>query len=80
MGVDLDVLDMNDMAPVGAALLAGVGTGIFRDPVEASEHIQRKLYKRIYSSDENHAVYDKRFAVYKELYPRLKDLYDQTQC
>ena len=76
MGVDLDVLDMNDMAPVGAALLAGVGTGIFRDPVDASEHIQRKLYKRIYSSDENHAVYNKRFEVYKELYPRLKELYD----
>ena len=34
-GKDIIILDLNDMAPVGAALLAGVGAGVFKDIYEA---------------------------------------------
>ena len=30
-GKDIEILDMNDMAPIGAALLAGVGANVFKD-------------------------------------------------
>ena len=75
IGVDIDVLDMNDMAPVGAALLAGVGAGFYTDAVDAAGHIEKKLYKRFISNPADSAVYNDRYKVYKELYPRLKDLY-----
>ena len=79
IGVDLDILDMNDMAPVGAALLAGVGAGIFKDAVEASTHIEKKLYRRVVSSRVNDAVYKKRYETYIQLYPRLKELYQLSR-
>ena len=75
LGADIDVLDLNDMAPVGAALLAGVGCGIYKDAVEASGKIEKKLYRRVVSNKANAAVYEKRYQVYTQLYPRLKDLY-----
>ena len=75
IGVDIDVLDMNDMAPVGAALLAGVGAGIYKDAVEASTHIEKKLYRKVVSDPANAAVYEKRYKAYTQLYPRVKDLY-----
>ena len=75
IGVDIDILDMNDMAPVGAALLAGVGAGIFKDAVEASSRIERKIYRHV-SSDLKHAgVYARRYEAYRQLYPRIKNLY-----
>ena len=35
-GKDIEILDMNDMAPIGAALLAGVGANVFKDVYEAA--------------------------------------------
>lgn len=74
-GVDISILDMNDMAPVGAALLAGVGAGIFKDVYEAADKVEKKIYKVVKSSDAHEDVYSKRYKVYKELYPQIKELY-----
>lgn len=74
-GKDIVILDMNDMAPVGAALLAGVGAGIFKDAAEASEHVEKKVYKKIESSNEYKDVYEKGYQIYIRLYPRIKELY-----
>ena len=41
-GKDIKILDMNDMAPIGAALLAGVGAGIFKDVYEAADKVEKK--------------------------------------
>ncbi len=68
-------LDMKDMAPVGAALLAGIGAGCFKDVYEASERVEKKVYKKFIGGHEADAIYDKRFMVYKELYPKLRELY-----
>ena len=75
IGVDIDVLDMNDMAPVGAALLAGVGAGIFKDAVEASSHIEKKLYRRFVHREDDREVYARRYQAYTQLYPHIKQLY-----
>lgn len=74
-GKDIIALDVNDMAPVGAALLAGVGIGCFKDVYEASDCIEKTIYKKFVSRRDNDEVYDKRFATYKKLYPQLKELY-----
>lgn len=42
---------MNDMAPVGAALLAGVGIGVFKDVYEASAKVEKSVYMEIQHSD-----------------------------
>ena len=74
-GKDIMILDMNDMAPIGAALLAGVGCGVFRDVYEASDKVEKKIYKTVKSSREHDEVYNKRFQVYTQLYPQIKELY-----
>ena len=75
IGKDLKILDMSDMAPVGAALLAGVGAGVFKDVYEASDKVEKKVYKVIKSNHDHDEVYAKRYEVYKSLYPALKDIY-----
>lgn len=74
-GKDISVLDVNDMAPIGAALLAGMGTGCFRDAYDAASHIEKKVSHVVRSTDRFTEIYDRRFHTYQELYPRLKDLY-----
>ncbi len=75
IGVDIDVLDVSDMAPVGAALLAGVGAGLYKDAVEASSHVEKKIYRKVRCNHSYDVVYEKRYKAYTQLYPRLKDLY-----
>lgn len=74
-GKNIRILDMNDMAPVGAALLGGVGAGIFKDAVEASNKVEKKVYKEVKSSDHSQKVYEKGYQVYTRLYPQMKELY-----
>lgn len=74
-GRDITVLDMNDMAPMGAALLAGVGAGVFRDVYEASDKVEKAVFMEVKHSDAHQKVYDQRYQVYTHLYPQLKELY-----
>ena len=74
-GKDIKILDMNDMAPIGAALLDGVGAGIFKDVYEAADKVEKKVYKVIRSSRAHDDIYNKRYQVYIQLYPQIKELY-----
>lgn len=74
-GKNIRILDMNDMAPVGATLLAGVGAGIYRDLQDASGRVEKKVFKEVKSSREHEEVYEKRYQVYTKLYPQVKELY-----
>lgn len=74
-GKDIKILDMNDMAPIGAALLAGVGAGIFKDVYEAADKVEKKVYKVIRSSRAHDDIYNKRYQVYIQLYPQIEELY-----
>ena len=58
---------------MGAVILAGVGTGVFR----SFEQAVNKLIevKRVHTPNpENKAVYDKNYATYLKLYPALKNI------
>lgn len=85
-GKEIEVLDMSDMAPVGAALLGGVGAGVFRDVYDASDRVEKKIYKVFKPNHEHDHIYETRFETYIKLYPALKDifksnlLYPDDQC
>lgn len=74
-GKRIIALDVNDMAPVGAALLAGVGIGYFKDCYEAADCVEKRVYREFTGGHEADAIYEKRFDTYKKLYPQLKMLY-----
>jgi xylulokinase len=59
---------------LGAAMLAGVGAGAFSGLEEAGErlvHIERTFEPR----RETGAIYDRHFALYRSLYPSLRDTF-----
>lgn len=61
---------------LGAALLAGVGTGVFKDYEDAVEQtvtVRREFVPNL----ENKEVYDKGYAVYLELYQNLKNIWGE---
>lgn len=74
-GSDIHILNMHDMAPVGAALLAGTGTGVFEDLQKASDKVHKTVYKEVRSSKSHQEIYEKRYQVYIGLYPQIKELY-----
>ena len=56
---------------MGAALIAGVGSGVYRDLAEACQRTVQ--YGDITEPDAaRHARYDVLYAHFRELYPRLK--------
>ncbi len=91
-GRTFTVLDLNDAAAVGAAMLGAVAGG-YRDPTDIGEGCrgmapsggaQRRrvsldpscrVWKRFAPDQTGRASYDRRYAIYLELYPRLHDLF-----
>lgn len=74
-GKDITVLDMSDMAPVGAALLGGVGAGVFKDVYEASDKVEKTVYREFRARHDFDAIYARRYETYVRLYPALKDIF-----
>lgn len=74
-GKRIVVLDMNDAAVIGAALLAGVGVGTYTDIYEAVGKIERKISCVVEPRKEFCAVYERGYKIYTELYPNIKNLY-----
>ncbi len=61
---------------LGAAILAGIGVGVYNDFAEAVEktvHIQRTHYP----DEKNTRIYHRYYQLYLKLYEKLKDLYGQ---
>ena len=79
-GKEIQILDVTDMAPVGAALLAGVGVGagVFRDVYEAAEKVDRSVYKVIKPDHSHDSVYETRYQTYVSLYPALKEIFQKN--
>jgi xylulokinase len=80
LGLPIDVPEVEEATPLGAAILAGIGIGLYRDEQDAFEH----AYKpgKIYQPDSQLASkYAEWYQIYKQLYPTLKpvshQLYDQ---
>lgn len=76
LNVKVDKINSAEGPAFGAAILAAVGCGQFASVEEATE----KLIKVVETTDqdpEDVAKYHKKYEVFKQLYPTLKDMYDK---
>ena len=61
----------------GAAILAGVGTGIYPSVESATDQIV-KITSQTHPIAENVAIYEQYYRIYGDLYPALKPQFDQV--
>jgi xylulokinase len=77
VGRPIEVPDVEEATPLGAAILAGIGVGLYEDEQEAFEQVYKP--GRTYEPDpELSAQYAEWFSIYKQLYPTLKPLSHQV--
>jgi len=62
--------------PLGDAILAGLGVGIYKDPVETCERLVR-LGQKVEPNMANHERYTKLYKIYRKLYVNVKPLFDE---
>jgi len=74
-GTELVTINVTDGAPYGAALLAGVGTGVYGGVPEACRATIR-IESRMEPVKENVAVYDAYYPIYRSLYGALSPAFD----
>jgi len=76
VGRPIEVPDIQEATPLGAAILAGIGVGLYRDEQDAFEHVYRP--GKTYEPDPDlSARYAEWFRVYRQLYPALKQVSHQ---
>ncbi len=72
-GKPIQVPAIDEATPLGAAILAGMGVGIYQDVEDAFSHVYKP--GETYSPDPNLTKqYQEGFAIYKELYPTLRPI------
>ncbi len=73
LGKPIDVLQFQETGSLGAALLAGIGSGIYRSYEEASSVAREVIeVKRVEPDPVNRELYDELFSIYREVYPNIK--------
>jgi xylulokinase len=73
LGVPFIRPTITEAGVLGAAILAGWGTGVYRSPAEGVKNIVRR--DRVFEPDAaRHAFYRERVALYRELLPALHPL------
>jgi xylulokinase len=76
VGRPIEVPAIEEATPLGAAILAGIGVGLYSDEQDA----YRRVYRQGKTYEPNStaaAAYDKRFPVYQQLYQALRDVHHQ---
>lgn len=72
-GCLLEVPQVEEATPLGAAMLAGIGAGVYRDEEDAYEHVCKPGV--VYEPDPAATrTYAELFSIYQQLYPALKPL------
>lgn len=73
IGLPVEVPDLYEATPLGAAILAGIGTGVYRS--ESDAYRQTCKSGQVYKPNETLVPgYDRAFGIYKQLYPAMKDI------
>jgi xylulokinase len=76
-GRAVETVLVNEGAAFGAAVLAGIGAGMWRDIDEASERLIRTAIAAAPEPDAV-CVMNERYAAFRRLYPALRTLHPQT--
>jgi xylulokinase len=72
-GRTVEVSAVEEATPLGAAILAGIGVGIFKDERDAYNNTYRP--GEIYTPHADTAAqYEKYYPIYKQIYPNLKNV------
>jgi len=79
LGVPALRMEVGESSALGAALCAGVGSGMFSSLDQAIEkmvHIRRSFQP----DPRNREIYETMFRCYQGFYPRVADLYQETEA
>jgi xylulokinase len=74
-GQEVQVLGAEDGAAYGAAILAGVGAGVWKSVDDACDRVVR-LTQRIKPDANRAAIMEKGYQVYRRIYPALREIYE----
>jgi xylulokinase len=75
IGKPIQVPDVEEAVPLGAAILAGIGAGVFGNEEDAFQQVNREGQN--YEPDaESHEKYRKLYRQYERLYPSVKGFYN----
>ena len=77
-GIVVEVPALEEAVPLGAAILAGIGTGVFRDEQDAFSHVYQPG-KSYVPDPQAQAHYHELYARYEQLYPTLKTFIQKTE-
>jgi xylulokinase len=73
-GTPVHVPDLEEAVPLGAAILAGIGAGVWRDEADAFAQVYRS--GKVYEPDKAaHEQYRELYARFERLYPSLRQFY-----
>jgi xylulokinase len=73
-GLEIHVPSYTDTALLGAALIAGIGAGVYKDHQEAKRILSGNM--AFYKPDiKNKKIYEKSFSKYKNLYKKLESMF-----
>jgi xylulokinase len=73
LGLPLEPVANHPGSSLGAAFVAGMGCGVFRDWAEIDRFVEVRTAAQ--PNPENHARYERLFPLYREVYERLRDVY-----
>ena len=76
LNVKVDKINSTEGPAFGAAILAAVGCGQYASVEEAADKLV-KVVKTMEQDPKIAALYDKKYEVFRQLYPTLKDMYDK---
>jgi xylulokinase len=83
VGLPIEVPDVEEATPLGAAILAGIGVGLYKDEQDAFEQVY-KPGKTYHPDAELAPQYAEWYQIYKQLYPVLApvshQLYEQFRA
>jgi xylulokinase len=74
VGKPIEAPEVGEAVPLGAAILAGIGVGLYRDEQDAFERVCKPGRTWEPNAEETEA-YAERFTQFEKLYPALKDFH-----
>jgi len=76
---EISITQSIEQAAMGAAILAGIGVGIYKDVEEGCRKVVKLKGEKVKPITENVDIYNKQFVIYKSLYQDLKGVFKRSK-